>query len=88
MQISDERLDYLVREISASLIAAKTVSGVDERVVAEAVRKGMVRYVQLNAKVDEMVRGKISSLRRQVLEGSAEWDVLYDKYYEEELNQQ
>jgi hypothetical protein len=31
------------------------------------------------------VRRKLESLKRGVLEGSSEWDVLYRKYYEEEV---
>jgi uncharacterized protein len=31
------------------------------------------------------VRKKISSQKKEILEGSEEWDVLYRKYYNEEL---
>jgi len=35
--------------------------------------------------VDTEVRKKISSQKKEVLEGSEEWDVLYRKYYAEEM---
>ena len=36
--------------------------------------------------IEEMVRRKISSQKRDIPVGSSEWDVLYRKYYEEEVN--
>jgi len=36
-------------------------------------------------RLDDIVRQKIQSLSRRVAPGSREWDVLYRKYYEEEL---
>lgn len=34
--------------------------------------------------IDALVRRKIESQKRTIVEGSDEWDVLYRKYYEEE----
>ena len=34
--------------------------------------------------IDAMVRRKIETQKRTIVEGSDEWDVLYRKYYEEE----
>jgi hypothetical protein len=34
--------------------------------------------------IDAIVRRKIETQKRTILEGSDEWDVLYRKYYEEE----
>jgi hypothetical protein len=34
--------------------------------------------------IDALVRRKIESQKRPIVEGSDEWDVLYRKYYEEE----
>ena len=35
--------------------------------------------------IDALVRRKIESQKRAIPEGSDEWDILYRKYYEEEL---
>ncbi len=35
--------------------------------------------------IDALVRRKIESQKRPIVEGSDEWDVLYRKYYEEEV---
>lgn len=36
--------------------------------------------------IEESVRRKISSQKRDIPVGSSEWDVLFRKYYEEEVN--
>ena len=35
--------------------------------------------------MDQSVRAKIKSQRREIVEGSAEWDILFRKYYSEEM---
>jgi hypothetical protein len=36
-------------------------------------------------KADGEVRKRITSQKKEILEGSEEWDILYRKYYAEEL---
>jgi len=36
-------------------------------------------------KIDETVRQRITSQKRTIPEGGAEWDILYRKYYSDEL---
>ena len=43
--------------------------------------------VMLEEEIDNKVRGILSSYKRkQLLEGSREWEILYQKTYEEEMN--
>jgi hypothetical protein len=42
--------------------------------------------LSIDDEVDNIVRKKLSSLSRKVIEDSNEWDVMYAKYYEEEMN--
>jgi hypothetical protein len=35
--------------------------------------------------IDQAVRAKIKSQKREIAEGSAEWDILFRKYYSEEM---
>ena len=36
--------------------------------------------------IDALVRRKIESQKRPIVEGSEEWEILYRKYYEEEVS--
>ena len=53
------------------------------------VRLEIVRQLQALLKaeyeLDQSVRAKIKSQRREIAEGSEEWDILFRKYYSEEM---
>ena len=55
----------------------------------QEIRQTIVQIITGEMRADEMidalVRRKIESQKRPIPEGSDEWDVLYRKYYEEEL---
>jgi hypothetical protein len=53
------------------------------------VRLEIVRQMQAllreENQMDRAVRDKIRSQKREIAEGSAEWDILFRRYYSEEL---
>ena len=55
----------------------------------QEIRQDIVKLISDEVKVDDVidtaVRRRITSQKRSIPEGSAEWDVLYRKYYEDEL---
>jgi hypothetical protein len=55
----------------------------------QELRQQIQRLIEAEMRADEMidalVRRKIESQKRSIPEGSEEWDVLYRKYYEEEV---
>ncbi len=54
----------------------------------QQIRQQIVRMIESEMKADEvidgLVRRKIETQKRAIVEGSDEWEVLYRKYYEEE----
>ena len=77
------RLSHIVTDV---LVASEDVEFVEDR---DTIRQKTVQILQELLKeeeaVDTEVRKKISSQKKEVLEGSEEWDVLYRKYYAEEM---
>jgi hypothetical protein len=57
----------------------------EERVLRE-VKRTIADELKFEDEADEAARRTIQSLSRKVPEGSREWDVLYRKYVEEEMN--
>jgi hypothetical protein len=55
----------------------------------QEIRQTIVKIIMDEMKNDELidalVRRKLESQKRVIVEGSDEWDVLYRKYYEEEV---
>ena len=62
--------------------------GIEYFVEQQQLRQEIQRLIEGEMKADEaidgLVRRKIESQKRAIVEGSEEWDVLYRKYYEEE----
>ncbi len=47
--------------------------------------KGITELLQAEDKVDHAARVKIRSQKREIPEGSEEWDLLFRRYYDEEM---
>jgi hypothetical protein len=62
---------------------------IDYFVEPQELRQSVVRIIESEMRTDEqidaLVRRKIETQKRAIVEGSDEWDVLYRKYYEEEV---
>ena len=54
------------------------------------IRLEVMKLINARLKVDELldqkVRDRIASFKRKIPEGGQEWQILYRRYYEEELN--
>lgn len=57
-----------------------------EEIVIREAKRLIGLWVNEQGDIDEEVRKKISSLKRDVPEGSSEWKILYNKYYAEEMS--
>jgi hypothetical protein len=77
------RLSHIVTDV---LVASEEVEFVEDR---DTIRQKTIQILQDLLKeeeaVDAEIRKKISSQKKEVLEGSEEWDLLYRKYYAEEM---
>jgi uncharacterized protein len=77
------RLSHLVTDV---LVANDDVQFIEDR---DTIRREIVQILQAILKeeehVDAEVRRKIGSQKKEIIEGSEEWDILYRKYYGEEL---
>ena len=57
----------------------------DRNTIRLEVRKILEDLLNQEEKIDLSARAKIESQKRTILEGSQEWDILYRKYYNEEV---
>ena len=86
MRLSRGKVNHLSRLVVEALAA-------DDRVKITSdpndVRLEIVRVitdeVERDAMVDELVRTKITSQKRDFPEGGREWEILYRQYYQEEM---
>jgi len=77
------RLSHLVTEV---LVASDEVSFIEDRAtIRQSVVDILISLLKDEEQVDIAVRQKITSQKKEILEGSEEWDVLYRKYYQDEM---
>ena len=86
MRISREKINKLAHAVADSLADMDNVDFVEDRnsIRLEA-RRLLEALMAQEAKIDAAARQKIESQRKTILEGSQEWDILYRKYYNEEV---
>ena len=60
-----------------------TVAGEDGRVLKE-IKKVLAAELAQEQEIDRKVKAKLASYSRGIVEGSAEWEVLYRKTFDEE----
>ena len=86
MRISREKINKLAHAVADSLADMENVEFVEDRnsIRLEA-RRLLENLMAQEAKIDAAARQKIESQRKTILEGSQEWDILYRKYYNEEV---
>ena len=72
--------------VTDALVAMDEVDFVEDRnTVRLEVRRLLEELLNQEERIDQAARHKIDSQKRTILEGSQEWDILYRKYYNEEV---
>ncbi len=86
MRISREKINKLAHAAADALADTDQVDFIEDRnTIRLEVRRLLELLMAQEAKIDAAARQKIESQRRTILEGSQEWDILYRKYYNEEV---
>ncbi len=86
MRLSREKIVRLSHQITDVLVASEEVEFVDDR---DTIRQQVVQILTATLKDEEKIElevtKRITSQKKEILEGSEEWDVLHKKYYADEL---
>ena len=86
MRISRDKLNKLAHTVADTLAELDQVDFLEERnMIRQEARKALERLLTEETKIDAAARQKIASQRKIIVEGSQEWDILYRKYYNDEV---
>ena len=85
MMFSEDRLSHLAHLLQDSIWKDDMVDFGDDDAVLRDIKRTLHRYFSTAEEIDQVVRQKLYAQGRKVLEGSQDWEVLYKKYFEEEL---
>ena len=86
MRISRDKVNKIAHAVTEALRELDAVDFIeDANTIRLEVRKILEELLNQEARIDQNARLKIESQKRMILEGSQEWDILYRKYYNEEV---
>jgi hypothetical protein len=86
MRISRDKLNKLAHTVADTLADTSEVGFMEDRnTIRQEARKALENLLTEEARIDAAARAKIASQRKIILEGSQEWEILYRKYYNEEV---
>jgi len=86
VRISRDKLNKLAHTIADTLAEIPEVDFLEDRnTIRQEARKALEKLLMEETKIDAAARLKIASQRKIIVEGSQEWDILYRKYYNDEV---
>jgi uncharacterized protein len=86
VRISRDKLNKLAHIVADTLADTDECEFLEDRnTIRQEARKALETLLEAETKIDQAARLKIASQRRIIPEGSQEWDILYRKYYNEEV---
>jgi hypothetical protein len=86
MRISQDKVNKLAHVVLDALKQLERVEFIeDPNTIRQEVRRLLGELFLAETKIDAAARQKIESQKRIISEGTQEWDILYRKYYNEEV---
>jgi hypothetical protein len=86
MKLSREKIVKISHIVTDVLVASQDVQFIEDRAtIRQDITDIIGSLLKEEEQVDTQVRQKIASQKKEIIEGSEEWDVLYRRYYAEEL---
>ncbi len=86
MRITADKLNKLAHTVADTLAEIPECDFMEDRnTIRQEARKILTKLLTDEMKLDAAARQKIASQRKIIVEGSQEWDILYRKYYNDEV---
>jgi len=86
VRITRDKLNKLAHVVADTLAETDECDFLDDRnTIRQEARKALENLLIAEMKIDAAAKQKIASQRKIIQEGSQEWDILYRKYYNDEV---
>jgi len=86
IRLSREKINFLARQILNHLFTNDDVEFLDEpNEIRLTIVKSIEEEMKLYDLIDKRAVEKIESQKKAIKEGSREWEILYRKYYNDEI---
>ena len=85
MRLSDDKISHLTHVVLKDLLDKKAVAPLTEdSAIRREIKRVIVKELKLAESIDESIRKKLQSYSKKIPEGSPEWDLLYQRFFQEE----
>jgi len=86
MMLSEDKISHLSHILLNKLYDLDLISmdEDEEASIRREIKRTIVGELKIGEEIDQVVRKKLLSFSKKLIEGSSEWEVLYKKYYREE----
>jgi len=86
VRLSRDKVNKMAHVVADTLAETPECDFLDDRnTIRQAARTALEKILAEEMKIDQAARLKIASQRKIIVEGSQEWDILYRKYYNDEV---
>jgi len=86
VRLSRDKVNKLAHTVADALAEMEQVEFLEDRnTIRMEARRILEELLKEEERLDLAARQKIESQRRTIAEGTQEWDILYRKYYNEEV---
>jgi uncharacterized protein len=86
VRLSRDKVNRLAHSVADALTTLDPVEFIeDPNSIRMEARRILEELLAAEEKIDKAAKQKIESQRRTITEGTQEWDILYRKYYNEEV---
>jgi hypothetical protein len=85
MQISEDRISHIAHKVMDKLWRDDLADFPEETRALQTVKNSVSAFFSIADEIDGAVRKKLASYGTSKVPGSREWEVLYRKFYEEEV---
>ncbi|MGA1983738.1 MAG: DUF507 family protein [Acidobacteriaceae bacterium] len=86
MRVSRDKVNKLAHTVADTLAEIPECDFLEDRnTIRQEARKALEKLLTEEMRIDAAARQKIASQRKIILEGSQEWEILYRKYYNDEV---
>lgn len=85
MRLSDEKISHLTHVVLKGLLNKEAIVPLSEEgLIRRKIKSLITRELKAAEDIDTLVRKKLQSYSKKIIEGTTEWDVLYQKFFREE----
>jgi len=85
MFVSEDRISHLAHRVMDSLWKNDLADFPDEPRSLQTVKSSITAFFAMAEEIDQAVRKKLASYSQAKVPGSRDWEILYRKFYEEEV---